>query len=226
MSRVQYSVEQLKKLGLVEKDGVYVPVKSLVAKKVEKIEANNMVTIKQVVGEYLSGTERQTKDRGLATAYAMHIKHQMSLGIDPVATINTPVRTYIKDDKLLQELIDVAKFYSCKILTEKTKVNIKPLSVNDVWKGRRFKTDQYTQYALAVSLLLPNNLIIPEGLLRVYYEFGLSSNGGDWDNPVKPFQDIIQEKYKFNDSRIMEATVRKAIVKKGQEYISFKIESL
>lgn len=37
MSRVPYTVEQLKKLGLVEKDGVYVPVKSLVAKKVEKI---------------------------------------------------------------------------------------------------------------------------------------------------------------------------------------------
>jgi hypothetical protein len=37
MSRVPYTIEQLKKLGLVEKNGVYVPVKSLVVKKVDKI---------------------------------------------------------------------------------------------------------------------------------------------------------------------------------------------
>lgn len=38
MSRVQYTIDQLKKLGLVEHNGVYVPVNSLVAKsKVEKL---------------------------------------------------------------------------------------------------------------------------------------------------------------------------------------------
>jgi Holliday junction resolvase RusA-like endonuclease len=37
MSRVPYTIEQLKKMGLVEKDGQYVQVKSLVAKKVEKL---------------------------------------------------------------------------------------------------------------------------------------------------------------------------------------------
>ena len=37
MSRVPYTAEQLKKLGLVEKDGVYVTVSSLVAKKVDKL---------------------------------------------------------------------------------------------------------------------------------------------------------------------------------------------
>ena len=104
------------------------------------------------------------------------------------------------------------------------RVNIKPLSVNQVWKGRRFKTPEYKVYSTAVSLLIPKKIIVPEGLLRVYYEFGLSSNGGDWDNGVKPLQDIISAKYGFNDNRIMEATVRKVIVKKGQEYISFKIE--
>ena len=112
------------------------------------------------------------------------------------------------------------------VFLNKIYIKIKPLSVNTVWKGKRFKTPQYKQYALAVSLMLPNDLIVPEGLLRVYYEFGLSSNGGDWDNPVKPFQDILQEKYGFNDSRIMEATVKKVIVKKGQEYISFRIDQL
>lgn len=225
MSRVPYTIEQLKKLGLVEKDGVYVPVKSLVVKKVEKIEPENMITTKQVVKEYLSDTDRQTKDLELALGVSMHVQNQMRLGIDPIATINTPVRTYIKDDKLLQELIDISKFYNCKILTEKTTIKIKPLTQNRAWKGRRFKSDQYKSYASAVDLLLPTNLIIPEGLLRVYYEFGMSRNS-DFDNPCKMFTDILQEKYKFNDSRIMEAKIKKVIVKKGEEYIAFKIESL
>lgn len=42
---VTYTPEQLKKLGLVEKDGsgVYVPIKSLVAKKAEKIDPKKFV---------------------------------------------------------------------------------------------------------------------------------------------------------------------------------------
>lgn len=45
MSRVPYTIEQLKKLGLVEKDGVYVPVKSLVVKNPKKIEPNPQKTV-------------------------------------------------------------------------------------------------------------------------------------------------------------------------------------
>ena len=110
--------------------------------------------------------------------------------------------------------------------SENRKIYIKPLSVNACWQGKRFKTPEYNKYHEAVSLLLPNDLIIPDGSLKVYYEFGLSYSGGDWDNPCKPFQDVLQAKYKFNDSRIMEATVKKVIVKKGQEYIKFRIDSL
>jgi len=106
------------------------------------------------------------------------------------------------------------------------RVNIKPMSVNQAWKGRRFKTPEYKVYHTAVSLLLPKKIIVPEGLLRVTYEFGLSNAGADFDNPMKCLQDIISDKYKFNDNRIMEATVRKVIVKKGEEYIQFSIEKL
>lgn len=109
---------------------------------------------------------------------------------------------------------------------DEIKINIKPLSVNDCWRGRRFKTPEYRMYWMAVSLMLPKKIIVPAGLFKVYYEFGLSSNGGDWDNGVKPLQDILSAKYKFNDNRIMEANVKKVIVPKGSEYISFKIEGL
>ena len=75
-------------------------------------------------------------------------------------------------------------------------------------------------------LILPRNLVIPEGDLSLTCWFGFSSRGSDWDNPIKPFQDILQKKYKFNDSRIYEGHVYKKIVKKGEEYIRFKLEGI
>lgn len=106
-----------------------------------------------------------------------------------------------------------------------TTVNIVPLTVNRAWQGRRFKTDRYKQYALAVSLMLPDNIIVPTGLFKIYYEFGMGVTS-DFDNPVKPFTDILQAKYKFNDRYIIEANIKKVIVKKGEEYIKFRFENL
>ena len=71
-------------------------------------------------------------------------------------------------------------------------------------------------------LLLPNGYEIPEGELAIRLEFGLNVLA-DWDNPVKPLQDILQKKYGFNDSRIVKAEVVKKVVKKGDGYINFEI---
>lgn len=106
-----------------------------------------------------------------------------------------------------------------------TRIDIKPLSVNDAWQGRRTKTKDYRAYEKAVYYLLPA-LKIPEGPLSIYLEFGFSSRASDWDNPIKPFQDILQFKYAFNDSRVFEAHVKKTKVKKGEEYILFEIKAL
>lgn len=105
------------------------------------------------------------------------------------------------------------------------KISVKPLSVNQAWKGRRFKTDDYKKYERVLLLLLPK-LDIPEGDLKLSIKFGFSSKGSDLDNPVKLFQDCLQKKYKFNDSRIYELNIKKEIVKKGQEYIKFKITKI
>ena len=104
-------------------------------------------------------------------------------------------------------------------------VKIKPLSVNVCWQGKRFKTKAYKDYEKALLLLLPKDYNIPLGELKITLKFGFSSKLSDWVNPIKPFQDILQKKYGFNDSRIFKATVEKEIVKKGDEYIYFKIES-
>jgi len=102
------------------------------------------------------------------------------------------------------------------------KIDIKPLSVNRAYKGRRFRTDEYDRYEHALGFLLPN-FDIPPSLLKIVYEFGLSNDRADVDNPCKMFTDVLQKKYGFNDSRVYEYLIRKVIVPKGQEYVKFNI---
>jgi len=101
---------------------------------------------------------------------------------------------------------------------------IKPLSVNRCWQGRRFKTPEYKKYEAKIVELLPENLEIPSGPLQITLIWGVSSSLSDWDNPIKPFQDILQMYYQFNDRDIYRATVIKQLVKKGEEFIEFIIE--
>ncbi len=101
-------------------------------------------------------------------------------------------------------------------------IKIKPLSVNEVWAGKRFKTPKYKAYEKELLLRLPKYKI-PNGALQINLKWGFSSKLSDWDNPIKPFQDILQMKYNFNDSRVFKAIVEKEIVKKGEEYIKFEI---
>ena len=75
-----------------------------------------------------------------------------------------------------------------------------------------------------MSVLLPQ-LRLPPAPYFLYLEFGMSNVLSDWDNPVKPFQDILQKKYGFNDKLVMEARVVKKKVEKGKEYILFNIET-
>ena len=102
------------------------------------------------------------------------------------------------------------------------RIKIKPLSVNVVWRGQRFKTKEYKDYEKDLFFLLPNDIEIPKGKLEVYYRFGLSSKGSDYDNIIKPLQDILQKVYKFNDNKIYKAIIEKEDVKKGEEFIEFE----
>lgn len=104
-------------------------------------------------------------------------------------------------------------------------LKIKPLSVNECWQGKRFKTKAYLKYERDLLLILPQ-IKIPQPPFEIYFEFGFSNIMSDWDNPVKPIQDILQKKYNFNDKDIMKAIVTKIKVKKGDEYISFNIKNL
>jgi len=104
------------------------------------------------------------------------------------------------------------------------KINIKPLSVNQAWQGKRFKTVSYKDYEKEMLLRLPKLKVAIDKNLSIVIKVGYSNKNSDIDNCVKPFLDILQKKYGFNDSHIYKLTVEKEIVKKKEEYIEFDIK--
>ena len=100
------------------------------------------------------------------------------------------------------------------------KINMKPLSVNDAWQGRRFKSTAYKVYETELYYQLPK-IKVPDWQLRLSIEAGISRQA-DIDNISKPFIDVLQATYWFNDKSIMLLQLHKVIVKKWEEYISFE----
>lgn len=105
------------------------------------------------------------------------------------------------------------------------KIDIKPLSINAAYRGRRYRTRDYNEYINDVSYQL-KKIALPMPPFKLSYEFGFSSKGSDIDNAIKPITDILQKRYGFNDNQVYELHVVKKIVKKGKEFIKFKIESI
>jgi len=103
-------------------------------------------------------------------------------------------------------------------------LDIKPLSVNQAYTGRRFATEDLKKYREDLSIILPK-IKIPDGNLAVKYVFGISK-GSDGDNCVKAFQDIIADQYGFNDNRIYHWDITKVLVNKGKEFIEFEISTV
>lgn len=52
---------------------------------------------------------------------------------------------------------------------------------------------------------------------------GYSNRQSDIDNCLKPFIDILQKQYGFNDNRIYSLDVTKVKTEKGEEYIAFDL---
>jgi len=105
------------------------------------------------------------------------------------------------------------------------KIKIHPLSVNQCWQGRRFKTPLYESYEREMIYSLPS-IKIPTGKLKLSLVFGFSSKLSDIDNGIKPLLDILQKKYNFNDKIIYQLNVKKVDTKKGEEYIEFEVKKL
>ena len=106
----------------------------------------------------------------------------------------------------------------------KIKIDIRPLSINEAYRtpkgARRYKTAQYNSFISALQWLLPKEIeLFPK--MTIWMEWGIKNTARDVDNPVKPFIDVLQKRYKFNDSRVYKIVAEKVISK--QEYIKFEI---
>jgi Holliday junction resolvase RusA-like endonuclease len=106
------------------------------------------------------------------------------------------------------------------------RVKVKALTVNRAWRGRRFKTPEYKTYEKEVMFNLPPKITIPEGEICLSITVGFSNKMSDIDNAAKPFIDILQKRYKFNDRDVYKLIMNKRIVAKGDEYIDFDIKIL
>ena len=104
-------------------------------------------------------------------------------------------------------------------------LDIKPLSVNDAWQGRRFKTPKYKNYEKNCLLLLPK-MDVPKGKLQLEIIVRFSNASSDIDNIIKPIVDIMQKKYPFNDKHIYRLIIDKEIVEKGKEGFEITITEL
>lgn len=105
------------------------------------------------------------------------------------------------------------------------RIAIKPLSVNKCWQGKRFKTTDYENYEKELLWTLrPFDLQKTKEPLCVNLLIGVSNLAFDVDNAVKPFLDVLQKKYNFDDRYIFELVIRKVLVKKDYEFIEFSIK--
>ena len=104
-----------------------------------------------------------------------------------------------------------------------TKIQIKPLSVNQAYVGKLKHTKALSKYQNDVTFLLPK-IAMPPPPYEIYFKFGFSSASSDIDNPVKILLDLLAKKYEFNDKLIYRLNIEREQVKKGKEYIEFKID--
>lgn len=89
--------------------------------------------------------------------------------------------------------------------------DFKPLSVNEAWQGRRFKTPKYRQFTqdIEYSLLSQKNEIMPvSGNLEVICNWYLINNKKtDVDNLLKPLLDSLVENEIIKDDRFIQKLI-------------------
>ena len=104
-------------------------------------------------------------------------------------------------------------------------IQIKPISVNEAYKGRRFKTPAHKLFNDKVDILLKKMRlpkIKPREPLYIIYRF-YTSAAQDYDNNIKCFQDRLMQRLKTDDRYIYGAFIEKIVTKRGEEKIEFEI---
>lgn len=96
-------------------------------------------------------------------------------------------------------------------------IKIKPISVNEAWRWRKFSTPKKTEYEKEVRKALIGctleDCIAP---YEIHFKFYIPKMQ-DYDNCIKVSQDILCEHFGINDRDIYKAIIEKVPVKKGEE---------
>lgn len=102
-------------------------------------------------------------------------------------------------------------------------VKIKPLSVNQVWQGKRFKTKKYKDYEKEFLYLLLGNKKVSgyvEISYKVYLRYFSTSDIGNFE---KPITDILVKANLIDDDRFVKKIVMEKF-KSIEDYIEINIK--
>ena len=103
-------------------------------------------------------------------------------------------------------------------------IKVKPLSVNRVWQGRRFKTPLYKQYEKDCSWFLKGKKI--DGDVEIHFKFYIKhEKTSDLDNFIKPLLDLIVKAGLIDDDRFVKKIIAQKF-KSDEEYIKVFIGKL
>ena len=104
-------------------------------------------------------------------------------------------------------------------------IPIKPISINEAFQGRRFKTKKCKDFEKSFLDIAPKKKMIT-GLIEIQYEFYVKNHKqADYDNLIKITQDLLKVcGYIEDDRKIYKATVYK--IPSDDERIEVKIEPL
>lgn len=85
-------------------------------------------------------------------------------------------------------------------------LHVKPLSVNEAWRGRHYPTAAKTAFETRLRWSLPKVAVVGRPYYRVRYEFHLKNFAlTDWDNLPKITQDCLVARGILSDDRLIVA---------------------
>ncbi len=104
-------------------------------------------------------------------------------------------------------------------------IELKPISINEAFQGKRFKTKKCKDFENDFMLLAPKRKMI-KGRVEVKYKFYMKNHSrADYDNVIKVVQDLIVEcGYIEDDRKIYKATIYK--IPSDKDYMDIKIKIL
>ena len=105
------------------------------------------------------------------------------------------------------------------------KIPIKPISINECWQGRRFKTKKYDKFIIDMLRVMPKREMLTGSIkleIRLYLKSLLR---GDIDNFIKPIVDCVVKKGWIKDD-IFIVLLEVEKFKSAEEFFEIELKKL